>query len=443
MEYRFNYKSIEELDRDLKNFGLRWPFYKDMSIFQSKVVTDFITLPNRLAIHPMEGCDAKPDGSPSELTRRRYERYANGGAGLIWFEAVAVDESGRANNRQLFLHKKNVGEFADLINLIREKTRKKYTNFTPYTVLQLTHSGRFGENKKILFHDKILDKVSGIEENHAIISDQEIEALEDAYLQAAELAYKAGFDAVDIKSCHRYLLSEMLAAHTRAGNYGGSYENRTRFIKNVIKKIQRKINIHIAIRLNVYDSIPYPYGWGTDKQGEIDLNEPLKLVKELEGLAVKLINITASTSYLKPHINRPYNHGGSPPEHPLVGVNRLIYLSQVVQQAAKNSIVVGTGFSWLEQFAPYVAAGLIKEGWAKVIGFGRQAFAYPDFPHDIFSNNNFDPQKVCITCSKCAELKAAKKITGCVVRDSKVYFKPYQELQKNKKSQGGYDNAGT
>ncbi len=430
MEYRFNYKSIEELERDLEKLGLRWPFHEDMSVFQNKVVADFVTLPNRLAVHPMEGCDAKPDGSPSGLTKRRYERYANGGAGLIWFEAVAVDESGRANNQQLFLHKNNVNEFADLVNLVRETARKKYADFTPYTVLQLTHSGRFGENKKILFHDKILDKVSGIEENQAIISDQEIEALEDAYLQAAELASKAGFDAVDIKSCHRYLLSEMLAAHTREGNYGGSYENRTRFLKNVIKKIQRKINIHVAIRLNVCDSIPYPYGWGTDKQGEMDLREPLKLVKELEGLAVKLINITASTSYLKPHINRPYNRGEFPPEHPLVGVDRLIYLAQVVQQTAKNSIVVGTGFSWLEQFAPYVAAGLIKEGWVKVIGFGRQAFAYPDFPHDIFSGNNFDPQKVCITCSKCTELKAAKKITGCPVRDSEVYSKPYQELSK-------------
>jgi 2,4-dienoyl-CoA reductase-like NADH-dependent reductase (Old Yellow Enzyme family) len=270
----------------------------------------------------MEGADANKDGTPSYLTRRRYKRFASGGAGLIWMEAIAVDDAGRANKSQLYLKKENLNEFKKLIALINNES-----NTDPYLVAQLTHSGRFGENNIIAFRDKNLDSISILENDFHIITDSELDQLQLDYLNAAKLAVKAGFDAVDIKSCHRYLLSSLLAAYDREGKYGGSYENRTRFLKETIQKIRDNVDIDITVRLNIYDAIPG--GWATDQDGEPDLKETAKLIKELEKIGVQIINVTASTPYLKPHVNRPYDNGEYiPSEHPLIGVKRLLELTK-------------------------------------------------------------------------------------------------------------------
>jgi len=430
---RFNYRTLDELKREIQHLNVNCPVDEDLDVLLEEIKIGDKVIPNRLAIHPMEGADSNDDGSPGELTLRRYHRYAGGGAGLIWFEAVAVNESGRANSSQLYLNENTVGAFKSMVETVRERAQEVMgKDFEPYLVIQLTHSGRFGENRNILFHHDLVDKAAGISKEKAVMTDEELEQLEDDFLKTARLAREAGFDAVDIKACHRYLLSENLAAHTRKGRYGGDYENRTKLLKNTIKKIAEEVEIDLAVRMNVYDAIPYPYGWGTDQEGNEDHTEPERLVRELENLGVKLINITAATPYLWPHINRPYDLPGSrgyqPPEHPFIGVERLLRLGRVVQEAASKAIVVGTGFSWLRQFAPYVAAGVIKNGWATMVGFGRQAFAYPDFARDIVENRALNPRKVCITCSKCAELKAGKKHSGCVVRDKEVYLPIYREL---------------
>lgn len=430
---RFNYRTLDELKREIQHLNVNCPVDEDLDVLLEEIKIGDKVIPNRLAIHPMEGADSNDDGSPGELTLRRYHRYAGGGAGLIWFEAVAVNESGRANSSQLYLNENTVGAFESMVEMVRERAQEVMgKDFEPYLVIQLTHSGRFGENRNILFHHDLVDKAAGISKEKAVMTDEELEQLEDDFLKTARLAREAGFDAVDIKACHRYLLSENLAAHTRKGRYGGDYENRTKLLKNAIKKIAEEVEIDLAVRMNVYDAIPYPYGWGTDQEGNEDHTEPERLVRELENLGVKLINITAATPYLWPHINRPYDLPGSrgyqPPEHPFIGVERLLRLGRVVQEAASKAIVVGTGFSWLRQFAPYVAAGVIKNGWATMVGFGRQAFAYPDFARDIIENRALNPRKVCITCSKCAELKAGKKHSGCVVRDKEVYLPIYREL---------------
>lgn len=420
----FNYQSLKELKKDLRELNFELPLSEGTDILQKKVNIDNEIIPNRLAIHPMEGADANDDGTPSDLTRRRYRRFARGGAGLIWLEAMAVEEGGRANKNQLCLIEKNLDKFKSLIKLINNQSQKK-----PYLVAQLTHSGRFGENNIIAFKNEKLDFVSIKENDFHIISDAELDQLQLNYLNAAKLASEAGFNAVDIKSCHRYLLSSLLAAYNRNGKYGGSYENRTRFLKETIKKIKRQVNIDIAVRLNIFDAIPG--GWGADQNGEPDLKEPARLLRELEKLGVKIINVTASTPYLKPHINRPYDKGSyEPPEHPLSGVKRLLELSKFTKNNLKKTKVVSTGYSWLREFGAYAAAGMIKENWTDLAGFGRQAFAYPNFPRDIFKYGKMGKNKVCISCSKCAELKAAGMNAGCVVRDQDIYLPIYKELMK-------------
>jgi len=423
---KFNYSSLKELKADLKELDFELPLSENTKILNEELKINNRLIPNRIAIHPMEGADAEADGTPSELTKRRYKRFANGGAGLIWLEAIAVDKAGRANESQLYLKQENLAQFKDLIKLIKTESE-----VDPYTVAQLTHSGRFGENNIIAFNDQELDPVSIAENDFHIITDEELDQLQLDYLKAAELAAEAGFDAVDIKSCHRYLLSSLLAAYDRKGKYGGTYENRTRFLKETIMKVKNKVDIDLAVRLNIYDAIPG--GWATDQDGNPDLAEAAKLLKELEELGVKLINVTASTPYLKPHVNRPYDNGGyQPPEHPLLGVKRLLELTKFTKENLNQTLVIGTGFSWLRQYGANAAAGMVAADWTDLAGFGRQAFAYPDFARDIIQKGKMDSTKVCISCSKCAELKAAKKKAGCVIRDREIYLPIYRELQQEK-----------
>ncbi|PUU93414.1 NADH:flavin oxidoreductase [Halanaerobium sp.] len=423
---KFNYSSLKGLKADLKELDFELPLSENTKILNEELKINNRLIPSRIAIHPMEGADAEADGTPSELTKRRYKRFANGGAGLIWLEAIAVDKAGRANESQLYLKQENLAQFKDLIKLIKTESE-----VDPYTVAQLTHSGRFGENNIIAFNDQELDPVSIAENDFHIITDEELDQLQLDYLKAAELAAEAGFDAVDIKSCHRYLLSSLLAAYDRKGKYGGTYENRTRFLKETIMKVKNKVDIDLAVRLNIYDAIPG--GWATDQDGNPDLAEAAKLLKELEELGVKLINVTASTPYLKPHVNRPYDNGGyQPPEHPLLGVKRLLELTKFTKENLNQTLVIGTGFSWLRQYGANAAAGMVDAGWTDLAGFGRQAFAYPDFARDIIQKGKMDSTKVCISCSKCAELKAAKKKAGCVIRDREIYLPIYRGLQQEK-----------
>ncbi|WP_409376119.1 NADH:flavin oxidoreductase [Candidatus Sordicultor fermentans] len=429
---RFRYSTMDELIADIEKFNLDIPFSHDLAPLREKIELNGKTIGNRLAIHPMEGCDSTPDGAPGELTTRRYMRYTKGKAGLIWFEATAINEKGRANDQQLFLNERTVGDFSLLINRMREEADEGGTP-SPYQVLQLSHAGRFGDHKIIAIHDEKLDKLAKVEPSCPVISDRELEELESAYMNVARLAKQAGFDAVDVKSCHRYLLSELLGAREREDKFGGSYENRTRLIKEVVTKIKREVGIEVAIRLNISDFLEYPIGWGVNEKGEVDLSEPLKLVGELRDMGVRLINVTAGSPYINAYISRPADGEArkyTPPEYPLLGVERLIKLSREVQENFKDITVVATGLSWLREFAPYVASGMVEKGYAKIAGFGRMAFAYPDFAKDILHNKGMDKRKVCITCIRCAELKAHRKITGCVIRDSEIYLKPYRDIEK-------------
>lgn len=432
----FNYQSVEDFKGEIKEMGLNIPFSNNLDALSKQVKIGSFTLPNSLAINPMEGTDGKLDGSPDELTIRRYERFSKGGAALIWFEAVAVVPEGRTSPRQLWIRKDNLSQYQKLCGDIMENSHRA-SGFTPLLIMQLTHSGRFSkpEGKPapvIAAHNPYLDPRMNIDESYPVISDSELEQLEDKYVEAAVLAKEAGFHGVDVKCCHRYLNSELASAFTRKGKYGETFEGRTRFLLNIVKKIKDRLgnDFIVTTRLNIYDGIPYPYGFGVDKEDYLkpDFTEPILLVKELQKLGMPVINLTMGTPYYNPHVNRPYDKGGYiPPEHPLEGINRLINGIGEIQKNVPDIAVVATGYSWPREFAPFVAAGVLEKGLATMIGFGRQAFAYPDFAKDILSGEGLDRNKCCIACGKCVEIMRAGGTTGCVVRDSKVYAPIYRE----------------
>lgn len=452
MHERFNYRSLEELQAKVAELGLDIAFDRDLSPLHRRVQVYGQATPNALGIHPMEGCDGTEDGKPGELTFRRYERFARGGAGLLWFEATAVARSGRANPRQLYAGPENAGELARLRETALKAAQEVYgPNHQPFCVLQLTHSGRYSKpggaaRPVIAQHNPYLDPKLGVGPDYPVISDDELERLEDKYVRAARVACEAGFTAVDIKSCHRYLISELLGAHLREGRYGGSFENRTRFLLNVVDKIRADLGarLRLAVRLNTWDGLPYPYGWGVSPATKgrepgalpVDLTEPKRLLGELTKRGVRLVSLSLANPYFNPYLTRPYDtppHGlPIPEEHPLVGVDRAFRVARELQAAFPEMVVVGTGYSWLRQYLGYAAAANLRAGAQHIAAVGREAFAYPDFARDLLAKGAMDPGKVCLACSKCTDIMRDGGRTGCPVRDAEVYLPIYQEGVKRR-----------
>lgn len=435
----FRFRHVQELINEIQSAGLDIPVSTHTGALAGRTQIGGFTLPNSMAVHPMEGCDGNSDGSPGELTIRRYKRFASGGAGLLWFEAVAVTPEGRANPRHLWIHSENKEAFRQTVTDIRQAAQASMgADHNPLCIMQLTHAGRFSRpvdkpEPVVAYHNPYLNERMPLEESYPVITDEELERLEDRYVEAARLAKQAGFDGVDIKCCHRYLASELLSAYGRPGKYGGDLAGRTRFVRNIAGKIRAELgsDFILATRMNMYDGIPFPYGWGVDREDVLkpDFSEPLELLRLLEEAGVSLVNVTMGTPYYNPHVNRPYDQGGYvPPEGQLQGVERLLKGAAAVRRALPGLAVVGTGYSWLRQLAPYVAAGAIDSGNASIIGFGRMAFAYPDFAKDILQTGAMKKSQSCTACSKCTHLMRAHSVTGCVVRDYPLYGPLYKQF---------------
>lgn len=423
---KFHYRSLDEVRQTASDCGAFLPLQEDVSPLFQPLMLGKHTAANRIALQPMEGTDGTENGAPGELTWRRYERFAWGGAGLIWFEAVATVPEGRASAHQLMLTPDNLDEYKRLVEHIKE-TGLKHNGYEPIIVMQATNSGRYSKptgvpDPLIAYHCPPLEEPL-LDDSH-VLSDDTLRRYTDAYAPAARLAMEAGFDGVDVKCCHRYLACELLSAYTRPGMYGGSYENRTRFLKDAFAAAQSTIGDgFLTSRMNAYDGFAYPYGWGVKEGGglEVDLTEPLRLIGELkEQFNIPLINITMGNPYKNPHVNRPYDNGNYvPPEHPIEGLSRVMKGLSDIQHAHPDLPILGSAFSYLRKFAPNLAAGMVGEGHCAMAGFGRMAFANPDFPNQLREKAEID--KVCMTCGGCAVLLRAGRCAGCIIHDREVY----------------------
>lgn len=440
---KFDFPTLASMRDKIAELGVDITLAEDLSPLGQPVKVGERTAPNAMAVLPMEGCDSNPDGSPSELVERRYMRFAGGGAGLLWWEACAVVEEGRANELQMMLTKENQGQFAALLAKTNaEAARRNGAEHRPVNVLQLTHSGRYSRPHGhkaapiVPQHDPLLDPRVGLAPDAPVVTDAYLDDLIGRYVASAKLAREAGFDGVDIKSCHRYLLSELLASHTRKGKYGGSFENRSRFLRDAIGAIRSELGEEfiIACRFNVFDAHPYPYGFGEDQKDfwKFDPEEPMALVRMMREQGVGLLSNSAGNPYyIYPQVTRPFDLSSSgipvPDEHPLESVARLFGFTRMIQKEAGNVPVVGNGYTWLRQYLPNAGAANIASGGCRFMGLGRSSFAYPDAPRDILSGGGMDPKKCCTTCSKCTQIMRDHGRTGCVMRDAKIYAPLYQQ----------------
>ncbi|MEX0785018.1 MAG: NADH:flavin oxidoreductase [Dehalococcoidia bacterium] len=445
----FTYRSFDDLLSDVEARGVDVRFAENVDALLQPVRIGGRSAGNRLAVHPMEGCDGTLDGRPGELTFRRWERFGAGGAKLLWGEATAVVPEGRANPRQLLLSPDTAPDIGRLLRAARAAHRERFGRDDDLLAgLQLTHSGRWSHPAPVLVrHAGPLDALKQIDPDAPVLSDDDLEQLEERFVDAALLARDIGFDFVDVKQCHTYLLNELLASRSREGRYGGDFDSRTRFARNVIARIRDRAGdaLMLASRVNVYDGPPfvegpdgdgrpavegeYPWGFGTDfgDANELDLDEPLRLIGLLRDLGVALVNITMGSPYFNPHIGRPFERppidGYQPPEHPLAGVERHFRATAAVQSAFPDLAVAGTGYSWLRHYAALAGAANVAAGRVTLMGLGRGALAYPDFGADLSERGEMVDRKACIGVSYCTALMRAKNnelgqfAAGCVPRD--------------------------
>lgn len=424
-----------ELEQANAQLGGTLPYTDDLSVLAQPLTVGTRTIANRIAYQAMEGCDGTPTGSPDELTIRRYHRFAKGGPGVIWFEATAVQQDGRANPRQLYMTAENKDDFARLVSEIKEICMKE-NGYEPLVFCQLTHSGRYSKPNGtpaplIAYNNPIFEKDQPIPADR-ILSDADLDRVCENLIHSAQLAEQAGFDGADIKCCHRYLLCELLSAYERPGKYGGSFENRTRLLREGVRGAIQACGSRflVSTRMNAYDGFPYPYGFGVKPDGgtEPDWSEAKRLVGELKAEGVRIVNITMGNPYFNPHVNRPYNRGGYvPPEEPFTGVNRMLGGIAEIQRAYPDLPVISSGLTWLSDLSANVAAACIRDGWFAMAGYGRMTLAYPDIARTVVSGHRPELNKCCITCSKCTEIMRTPGGTpGCVIRDGGVYLPIYK-----------------
>ena len=407
----------------------------------------------------MEGWDATADGKPSELTIRRWRRFGQSGAKLIWGgEAVAVSHEGRANPNQLVIAPHTCDGLEKLKRaLVEEHVRVTGSEDGLFIGLQLTHSGRFsrpndhnGPEPRILYRHPILDRRLGLAKDYPVLTDGEISGVIEQFHGAAKVARELGFDFVDIKHCHGYLGHEFLSAHTREGKYGGSFENRTRFLREVVEGIRSVApGLRIGVRLSAFDSVPFlpditrsstgklgpgipeahdkliPYRWAfgvnSSNPMQVDLTETIQFLALMEKLEIWLVNLTAGSPYYNPHIQRPAlyppSDGYQPPEDPLRGVAQQMSVTRQMRELFPNLIFVGSAYSYLQDFLPHVAQAALREGWVDFVGLGRMVLTYPQILWDAANGNAIQHKRICRTFSDCTTAPRKGLPSGCYPLD--------------------------
>ena len=463
-------RTAEEFETYITELGIDLPFDSvvvagdDSPMAQKFRLKSGRVIGNRWSILPMEGWDGTPDGLPTERTLRRWRNFGQSGGKLIWgCEATAVRPDGRANPHQLMINNSTLGGLEQLRSTLFQEHKTRHGSTADLLVgLQLTHSGRFarpegGLAPRILYHNPLLSEIFGTDPDLQPMTDGEIEELIGDFVRAASQAQELGFDFVDIKHCHGYLGHEFLSAYSRPGPYGGSFGNRTRFLREIVAGIRSESpGLAIGVRLSAFDFPPfredesgqavpleyrdehgrYPFAFGSDPEDPtaIKMDEILAFVDLLRDLEIQLVNLSAGSPYYNPHIVRPAyfppSDGYSPPEDPLVGVARQIQTVARIKAQAPDMALVGSGYTYLQDWLPNVAQHVVRTGMTDFVGLGRMVLSYPDLPADVLQGRPLARKKICRTFSDCTTAPRHGMVSGCYPLDD--YYKDLPEAEKLK-----------
>ncbi len=477
-------KTVDAFREHVRSLGVDLRCEDKLSLGAESALTQPISfkgrvIGNRWAVHPMEGWDGTDTGGITEPMIRRWKRFGESGAKLIWGgEAMAVRPDGRANPNQLIINEENKAGVAHLREILIQSHREKYGRADDLVIgFQLTHSGRFCKPRdkhklepRVACRHPLLDKKFNVASDAQMFTDDELKRLIEDYVAAAKIAAEAGADFVDIKHCHGYLLHEILGAHTRPGLFGGAFENRTRMLREIVAGIRATApGLEIGVRLSAFDLVPfkpdpalsrpgkpgpgipedysgclpYRYGFGVNQNNPVDydLTETVEFLTLLEGLGIQLVNLSAGSPYYNPHIQRPAiyppSDGYQPPEDPLVGVARQINVVAQLKARFPRLILVGSGYSYLQEYLPHVAEYYVRHGYVDSVGIGRAVLSYPKLFADATGSGRLETRLLCRTFSDCTTAPRNGLRSGCYPLDD--YYKGHEDaakLRALKKTQG-------
>ena len=428
---------------------------------------------NRFAVLPMEGWDGTTDGRPSDLTVRRWRHFGVSGAKVIWGgEAVAVRPDGRANPHQLVIDEHTLGDLERLRQTLVTAHADASGSANDLVIgLQLTHSGRYarpevsaGPRPRTAYRHPLLDARLGISSDEAVFSDGELDALVRDFVRAATRARDIGFDFVDIKHCHGYLGHELLSAYDRKGPYGGTLEHRTRFLRSIVDGIRTEApSLRIGVRISAFDMVPYrqgptgegepelpddQYHWAfghSPQSGGADVRDCDDLLTLVRALDIRWVCLTAGSPYYNPHIQRPAlfppSDGYLPPEDPLVGVARQIQATAALKARHADLAIVGSGYSYLQEWLPNVAQHVVRTGMADCVGIGRLVLSYPEFPRDVLEGRPLKRNRLCRTFSDCTTGPRNGLVSGCYPLDPFYGDHPDADRLRDVKSRAAVPNA--
>jgi NADPH2 dehydrogenase len=465
-------KNSDSLKKHLDGAGIDLPFDATlMPAAESPLAQQFVSggvrVGNRFCVLPMEGWDGTTDGEPSDLTRRRWRRFGSGGAKLIWGgEAVAVRHDGRANPNQLMLTARTEPALAALRDDLVKSHRERFgpnADSDLYLGLQLTHSGRFSRpnvwnrpEPLAAYAHPFLDKrfPAGV----PTMTDEDIDRLIDHFIDAARRAYAIGFQFIDIKHCHGYFGHELLSARDRAGKYGGSLENRTRFLFSVAEGVRAAVpGLGLGVRLSVIDSVPfrktadgpgepetsaadYRCGFGVFEDGCVEkaLDDGRELLRMLQARDIRWVCLTAGSPYYCPHVVRPALFppidGYEPPEDPFRGVARQIRVTATLKSEFPEMVFVGSAYSYLQEWLPNVAQYTVRNGMTDFVGLGRIMLSYPAIAADVLEGRPLARKQLCRTFSDCTTGPRMGLVSGCYPLDSEYVNHPDHAALKEAKA---------
>jgi 2,4-dienoyl-CoA reductase-like NADH-dependent reductase (Old Yellow Enzyme family) len=312
--------------------------------------------------------------------------------------------------------------------------------------LQLTHSGRFsrptaaGPAPRIAYRHALLDARVGVVDDRAVMSDAELDALVGDFVVAARRARELGFDFVDVKHCHGYLGHELLSGVSRQGAYGGSFEGRTRFLREIVAGIRAEVpGLAIGVRLSAFDMVPFRKGpddtgepaiadagyhtaFGfTPAGGAGNIEDADAFLRLCASLGITWVCLTAGSPYYNPHIQRPAlfppSDGYLPPEDPLVGVARQIEATARLKARHPELVIVGSAYSYLQEWLPHVAQRVVADGMVDAVGLGRMVLSYPEMPADVLAGAPLKTRLLCRTFSDCTTGPRNGLVSGCYPLD--------------------------
>jgi 2,4-dienoyl-CoA reductase (NADPH2) len=364
---------------------------------------------NRIVLAPMGSSMAGPDGHITERHKRFYEARARGGAGLIMTEVTAVDWPRGASE----VHQLGLSDDAFIPDL-RDLTQRVHALGAKIGI-QFQHAGKIAtkdlsEGRPLLvpslitergaLGDLTADEMGAILKNYKtdpknmfrVIDEPEIERLIDCFAAAADRAKRAGFDAIEIHAAHGYLIDEFLSRHVnrRTDRWGGSLENRARFLCEILRETRRRIGSDIALwcRLN---------GEEMHTENGITREDAIETARMAVAAGADAIHVTRYGPPLEIVSAMIVSEPGE-----------LLPYAEAIKKATKAPVIA------VGRILPELAERAIAEGRTDFVAMGRQLLADPELPNKLAQGHREDVCP-CITCYVCVAQAFVHEPLKCAV----------------------------